>query len=168
MRSMLVLVVAIGCARPIGRPGPGGGTVIELGCNEERTTVRRSPPHSPFLVTSEMSETSWSVVVPDVVVDPRRVPRITAYACAAERWGTRERCPPDWTCTPTSDRPEPDCVRVDDAEVTPDGHIRIPCGHRMSYSHPSLRPDAIVGDAGLSFRSTVTGVRYRRAYVRVE
>ena len=167
MRSMLVFVIPIGCARPIGAQGPGGGTVLELGCNEERTTVRQSPPSHPFRPNSELSDTSWSSVVPDIVVDPRRVPRITAYACAAERSGTREPCPPDWTCTATSERPEPDCVRVD-AEVTPDGHVRIPCGHRTSYSHPSLRPDAIVGDAGLAFPPTVTGVRYHRAYVRID
>lgn len=167
MRSMLAFVVATGCARPIGRPRAGGGTVIELGCDEERTIVRRSPSRAAALSASEVSDTSWSSVVPDVVVDPRRVPRITAFACAAERSNARERCPPDWTCTATSERTEPDCVRVE-AEVTPDGHVRIPCGRQTSYSHPPLRPDAVVGAAGLSFRPTVTGVRYHRAYVRIE
>jgi len=168
VRPLVVLFVLAGCRRiETYRPTPGG-RVYDLSCDEVRT-VHRTETRPTGFYNSETTETIWTSTVPGLRVNVREVPRITAYTCGREVFDRGPRCPPGATCTETGSPLETDCTWTQHV-VTDDGRVVIPCGSRSAHVMRSVQRD----DDPQPFRDAgpptpyVSGLRYRRAFVRIE
>jgi hypothetical protein len=167
--SFVLVVVLLGCSGRRGLSPSSGGRLFPLNCDTE-TTRRRVTDSQPgrFQSHSETVETLWLSEVPGVVVDPRQAPRITIFTCDPERFSPEDWCPHGWTCRTTGGPPTPQCVRVDPI-ISAEGRVIVNCGYRATHSRS--RPSDDVpgsGSATTDVGPTVTGTRYRRAYVRIE
>ncbi len=131
----------------------GGGTVIEVACDQESTTTASQISDagtSPYVSVG----TTFFGIVPGVAVVPRMAPQVTAYTCDPETFGPTSTCSAGYRCETTgATLPSATCTTAL-PYVAGDGRLVVSCGSRSSIT---------------SGGTTVTfGTRYRRAYVRVD
>jgi len=135
------------------RDAHAGGRVIEVACDQESTTTTSqiSDAGTPPYVSAY---TTFFGIVPGTTVDPRTAPRVSAYTCDPETFGTTGNCTDGFRCETTgATNPSSACAIVSPS-VTTDGRLVVYCGARSRTT---------------SSGTTVTyGSRYRRAYVRVD